>query len=148
MRDRRFDHLYERQRQPVKAYVLGRFADELAQELRAWPPPFVDWVSDALRARWAAGAETPPRDDVVRLALELARLDLLRDFEGVERRLAESAHRLQSAAEEAATHLLVRFLTEKCLGLKEYADGLHLRREDLVGLLHDVEQRLFRVTLA
>ena len=64
MRDRRFDHLYERQRQPVKAYVL------------------------------------------------------------------------------------VRFLTEKCLGLKEYADGLHLRREDLVGLLHDVEQRLFRVTLA
>jgi hypothetical protein len=148
MRDRRFDHLYDREKQPVKAYVLARFADELAAELRAWPPPFVDWVTDALRDRWAAGAAAPPRDDVVRLALELARLDLVRDFEGVERRLAESGHRLQTPAEEAAAHLLVRFLTEKCLGLKEYADGLRLRREDLVGLLDDVERRLFRVTLA
>ena len=51
MRDRRWDFLYDRQRQPVKAYVLGRFAEELARELAAWPPPFVEWVSDELRAR-------------------------------------------------------------------------------------------------
>ncbi|WP_242345024.1 hypothetical protein [Anaeromyxobacter terrae] len=147
MRDRRFDFLYEREKQPVKAYVLERFAGELARELEAWPPPFLDWVSEELRARWAAGAAERPRDDVLRFALEIARQDLLRDFEGVERRLAEGAHRLQSPAEAASLHLLVRLLTEKCLGLKEHAEGARIRREDLVAMLDDVERRLFRVTL-
>ena len=148
MRDRRWDFLYDRQRQPVKAYVLGRFAEELARELAAWPPPFVEWVSDELRARWAAGAAEKPRDDVVRFALELARLDLLREFEEIERRLGAEAHRLQTRAEEAALHLLVRLVTEKCLGLKEHAEAARIRREDLAGMLDDVERRLFRVTLA
>ena len=148
VRDRRWDFLYDRQRQPVKAYVLARFAEELAAELRAWPPPFVDWVPEELRARWAAGAEERPRDDVMRFALELARLDLLREFEEVERRLAAESHRLQSPAEEAALHLLVRLLTERCLGLKEYADSMRISREELAGSLGDVESRLFRVTLA
>ncbi len=148
MRDRRWDFLYDRQRQPVKAYVLGRFAEELARELAAWPPPFVEWVSEELRARWAAGAAERPRDDVVRFALELARLDLLRDFEEIDRRLGAEAHRLQTPAEEAALHLLVRLVTEKCLGLKEHAEAARIRREDLAEMLGDVVRRLFRVTLA
>ncbi len=148
MRDRRWDFLYDRQRQPVKEYVLGRFAEELARELAAWPPPFVEWVSEELRARWAAGAAERPRDDVVRFALEIARLDLLREFDEIERRLGADAHRLQTPAEQAALHLLVRLVTEKCLGLKEHAEAAHLRREDLARTLGDVERRLFRVTLA
>lgn len=148
MRDRRWDFLYDRQRQPVKAYVLERFAEELAAELAAWPPPFVEWVSEELRARYAAGAAERPRDDVVRFSLELARLDLLREWEQVERRLGADAHRLQTPAEAAALHLLVRLLTERCLGLKEYAAAMRLSREDLAGALLDVERRLFRVTLA
>ncbi len=148
MRDRRWDFLYDRQRQPVKAYVLARFAGELATELGAWPPPFLDWVSEELRARYAAGAAEKPRDDVVRFALEVARLDLLREWDAVERRLAAEAHRLQAPAEEAALHLLVRLLTERCLGLKEHASSMHLSREDLAGALADVERRLFKVTLA
>jgi hypothetical protein len=148
VRDRRWDFLYDRQRQPVKAYVLERFAEELAAELSAWPPPFLDWVSEELRARYADGAREKPRDDVVRFALEIARLDLLREFEEVERRLGAEAHRLQSPAERAALHLLVLLLTEKCLGLKEHADRLRLTREDFAGCLVDVERRLFRVTLA
>jgi hypothetical protein len=147
VRDRRWDFLYDRERQPVKAYLLGRFAEELARELAAWPPPFVEWVSDELRARWAAGTAERPRDDVVRFALEIARLDLLREFEEIERRLGTDAHRLQTPAEEAALHLLVRLLTEKCLGLKEHAEAARIRREDLAGMLDDVERRLFRVTL-
>jgi hypothetical protein len=148
VRDRRWDFLYDRQRTPVKEYVLGRFAEELARELAAWPPPFVEWVSDELRARWAAGAAEKPRDDVLRFALELARLDLLREFEEIERRLGAEAHRLQTRAEEAALHLLVRLVTEKCLGLKEHAEAARIRREDLARTLDDVERRLFRVTLA
>lgn len=147
MRDRRWDFLYERQKQPVKAWVLERFAEELARELEAWPPPFVDWVSEELRRRWEAGAAERPREDVVRLALELARLDLRRELEELERRLASEAHRLQSPAEEAALHLLVLLVTEKCLGLKEQAEGARISREDLAGTLDLVERRLFRVTL-
>jgi hypothetical protein len=147
VRDRRWDFLYDRRRRPVKAYVLERFAEELAAELAGWPPPFLEWVSEELRTRWAAGAEERPRDDVVRFSLEIARLDLLREFEEIERRLREDGHRLQSPAEEAAHHLLVRLLTEKCLGLKEYAEKMRLSREDLAASLAEVERRLFRVTL-
>lgn len=147
MRDRRWDFLYDRQKQPVKTYLLERFAEELARELQSWPPPFVEWVSEELRRRWAAGAAERPREDVVRFALELARLDLLREFEEIDRRLAAEAHRLKTPAEEAALHLLVRLVTEKCLGLKEHAEGARIRREDLAGMLDLVEKRLFRVTL-
>lgn len=148
MRDRRWDFLYDRQRQPVKTYVLERFAEELAAELAAWPPPFLDWVSDELRARYAAGAAEKPRDDVVRFALELARLDLLREFEELDRRLGAESHRLQTPAERAAVHLLSRLLTERCLGLKEHAESMRMTREELAGALVDVERRLFRVVLA
>ncbi len=147
MRDRRWDFLYDRQKQPVKAYLLEHFAEELARELDAWPPPFVEWVSEDLCRRWGAGAAERPRDDVLRFALQLARLDLLRAFEEEERRLRDEAHRLQTPAEEAAVHLLVRLITEQCLGLKEHAEGARLRREDLAGMLALVERRLFRVTL-
>lgn len=147
MRDRRFDHLYDRQKQPVKAFILERFAAELASELGAWPPPFVEWVSEELRARYADGAAAPPREDVLRFALELSRLDLLREFEAIERRLEAEAHRLQTPAERSALHLLVRLVTEKCLGLKEYAEGARITRADLAAMLDQVERRVFRVTL-
>ena len=147
MRDRRWDFLYDRQKQPVKAYILERFAEELAREIDAWPPPFVEWVSEDLRRRWEAGAAERPRDDVIRLALELARLDLLREFEEVDRRLRAEAYRLKSLGEEAAVHLLVRLVTEKCLGLKEHAEAARIRREDLAEMLKLVERKLFRVTL-
>lgn len=147
MRDRRWDFLYERQKQPVKAWVLERFAEELARELAEWPPPLVEWESDALRARWAAGAAQRPRDDVLRLALEIAALDLSREHEAIERQLAREGHRLQSPAEEAALHLLVLLVTERCLGLKEHAEAARITRADLAALLPDVERRLFRVTL-
>jgi hypothetical protein len=149
VRDRRWDFLYDRQKQPVREYVLDRFGEALAEELGAWPPPFVDWVSEDLQRRWEAGLRERPRDEVVRLALELARLDLRRDFEAVERRLAEEGGRtLRTGEETAACHLLLRFLTEKCLGLKEHAERLRLSRDDLVSALDRVEKRLFRVTLS
>jgi hypothetical protein len=147
VRDRRWDFLYDRQKQPVKEYLLERFAEELARELEAWPPPFVEWVSEELRRRWQAGAAERPRDEVIRFALELARLDLLREFEEVDRRLREEPRRLRTPAEEAAVHLLVRLVTEKCLGLKEHAESARIRREDLAEMLGRVERRLFRVTL-
>jgi hypothetical protein len=148
VRDKRYDWLYERQKQPVKQYILERFAGELADELRAWPPPDLEWESEALRRRWQQGAAAPPREAVVRCALELARLDLLREFEAIEQRLAgDAGGALLTEGERAAAHLLVRLLTERCLSLKEYAEGARLTRDDLVGALGLVERTLFRVTL-
>ena len=143
MRDRRWDFLYDRQKQPVRSYVLERFAEELARELADWPPPFVEWVSDDLRARWAAGMAEKPPERVVRLALALSKLDLAREFEEEERRLdREGPAAWQTDAERAAGHLLVRYVTERCLGLKEYADPMRLTRPELVGALELVQKRL------
>lgn len=146
MRDRRWDFLYDRQTQSVKEYVLERFGEELAEELRAWPPADLPWSSDAERDRWAIGAAAHPRDDVIRLALEVARLDLAREFEQVEEHLAREAGRLQGASEEAALHLLVRLITEASLELKERADRMRLARADLIAAVDGAERRLFRVT--
>ncbi len=147
MRDRRWDFLYDRQRQPVKEYVLDRFGAELAEELRGWPPAELEWSSDAERARWAAGAAARPRDEVLRLALQVARLDLAREFEQVDGLLAREAHRLRSPAEQAAVHLIARLVTEACLELKERADRMRLGRPDLIAAVDRVERGLFRVTL-
>ena len=143
MRDRRWDFLYDRQKQPVRTYVLERFAEELARELLDWPPPFVEWVSDELRARWAAGMAEKPPERVVRLALALSKLDLAREFEEEERLLErEGPQAWQTEAERAAGHLLVRYVTERCLGLKEYADPMRLTRPELIGALELVEKKL------
>ncbi len=148
MRDRRWDFLYDRQRQPVKEWVLDRFGAELAEELRAWPAEGLAWSSEAERARWEPGAAAHPRDDVIRLALEVARLDLAREFEQIELHLARQAHRLHSGAEKAALHLMARFVTEACLELKERADRMHLGRPDLIAAVDRVERHLFQVTLS
>ena len=148
MRNRRWDYLYERQKQPVKEFILDRFAEHLAEELQQWPPPFVEWVSEEQRARHAAGVEERPRDDVLRFALELARLDLAREYEAYEARLVnERAARWLTPAEDAAGQLLVMLMTEQCMELKEHASGAKLTRPDLVRALDQVERRLFRVTL-
>jgi hypothetical protein len=148
VRDRRWDFLYDRQKQPVKIYILERYAIELAEELSTWPPPSVEWVTEELRARYAGSAAEKPRDDVLRFALELARLDLLREHEELAALFARDAHRLHTPTERATAQLLVLLVTERCLELKEHAEGARLTRDDLAGMVADVERRLFRVTLS
>ena len=143
MRDRRWDFLYDRQKQPVKEFVLERFAEALAEEIAAWPPPFVEWLAEDYRRRYQAGIAVPPRDEVVRFALEMARLDLDREVEALDEKMRnEAPRRLRGAAEEAAAHLLSRLVSEKCLSLKEWAEGARLTRRDLVRVVELVERRL------
>jgi hypothetical protein len=145
-RDRRWDFLYDRQKQPVKEYIVARFAEDLAKDLASWPPPFVTWVSDELRARYAIGLAAQPREQVLRFALHVAKLDLQLDFEAIDRLMGNETQRhWQTPAEAAAGHLLVRFVTEKCLALKEWATGAHLVRADLVEAVSQTERRLFLV---
>ncbi len=145
MRDRRWDHLYDLERRPAKEYILERFAEELASDLAAWPPPVVEWVSEELRRRYATGLAERPSDDALRLALEMARLDLAREFEAIDALIRnEASHRWRTEAEAAAGHLVALFVTEKCLGLKEWAEGARLTRADLAGAVAAAEQLVFR----
>lgn len=93
MRDTRYDWLYERQKRPIKEFLLERFAGQLADEVAAWPPPDLEWESEALQRRWQAGTERRPGERVVRYALELARLDLRREWEEIDRRMRDEADR-------------------------------------------------------
>jgi hypothetical protein len=148
VRNRRWDHLYELQKQPVKEVVLSRFAEELADRLRAWPPPDVEWLSEELRQRHAAGLAGPPRDEVLRLGLELSRLDLLREHEPFDEAMRHRAPVVcRGPAEEAALQLIVLYVGEECLSLKEWAEGAKLTRADLARAVGLAERRLFRVTL-
>lgn len=142
MRDRRWDFLYERQKQPVKEYLLERFAAELAQQIARWPPP-IGWVSDDLRLRHAEGLEALPGEEGIRLAFQLARLDLEREFEAADRlSTREAPLRWRGPAETAAGRLLVQFLIESCLALKEEAVAARITRSDLAGALELAEKRL------
>ena len=145
-RDRRWDFLHDLERQPIREWIVERLGEELARDLASWPPP-VEWVSDALRARYALGLAERPREDALRFALGLARLDLVRDVEGFERAMADqAARRWPTPAEAAAGHLVVQFVTEKCLALKEHAEGARLSRDDLARAVELAERRLFLVT--
>lgn len=149
MRDRRWDHLYDLTKRPVKEVVLERFGEELAARLRAWPPADVEWLSDELRQRWNAGLAGPPRDEVLRLGLELSRLDLLREHDRFDEAMRNRAPSVcQGPAEEAALQLVVLYVGEECLSLKEWAEGARLTRTDLAHAVDLAERRLFRVTLS
>ena len=149
MRDRRWDHLYDLKAQPVKEVILARFAEELSERLRAWPPADVEWLSEDLRRRHSAGLAGPPRGEVLRLGLELSRLDLLREHEAFDEAMRNRAPVVcRGPAEEAALQLLVLYVGEECLSLKEWAEAAKLTRPDLARAVDLAERRLFRVTLA
>jgi hypothetical protein len=145
VRDRRWDFLHDVERQPVKEWILERFAAELARDLEGWPPPLEDHVPGDLRRRWAAGLERRPPDEVLRLALELARLDLERALEAYEERMRNAAPRAcRSAGDEAALHLLALFVSDACLELKERAEGARLTRADLSRAVAMAERLVLR----
>jgi hypothetical protein len=149
VRDRRWDYLYDREKQPVKEVILARFAEELATRLRAWPPAEVEWLSEDLRLRYAAGLSGPPRDEVLRLGLELARLDLLREHEPFDEVMRNRAPVVcRDPAEQAALQLLLLYVGEECLSLKDWAEGAKLTRPDLARAVDLAERQLFRVTLS
>ncbi|GEJ59367.1 hypothetical protein [Anaeromyxobacter diazotrophicus] len=142
-RDRRWDFLYDRERQPVKDWLLERFAEALAEELRAWPPPWADAVPPELLARHAAGTSAALPEAGVRFALLVARLELAREVERIDRLMAEEApRRWAGEAEAAAGHLLVRLVTERCLELKEQA-AARLGRDDLARAVQRAEGLLY-----
>lgn len=144
----RWDYLADRKPVALKEYVLDRVAAELARDLGAdFPPPLDDWTDAALRARYAAVLERrgPPERDTLRVACEIARLELLREFEAIDAFFRRDAHRalLPNPLEERTAHFVTRYLVESALAFQEWAKG-KFDRADLVVLVEKVEERLLR----
>src|SRR6059058_1035817 len=79
----RWDHILDQKPQDLREYVLGKVADQLAEDLRNFPPPIDEWLDDSLKARYS-GVVTRlgrPELETYRVAVELAREEMLREYE-------------------------------------------------------------------
>jgi hypothetical protein len=79
------------------------------------------------------------------VACEIARLELLREFEVIDAFFRGDASRalLPNALEERTAHFVTRYLVESALAFQEWAQG-KFNRGELVRLIEKVEERLLR----
>jgi hypothetical protein len=143
----RWDHLVDRKPQELKDYVLDRVADRIAAELRAWPPPVEEWLDESARRRFRPAIERPsaPGVGTLRVACELARREMLRDYDLIDAfwRSGSSREALPDETEEATAHFVTQYLVDAALAFQEMASGKFTRRE-LVMLFEKVEDRLLQ----
>src|SRR5690242_278224 len=100
----RWDRILEQKPQGLKDYVLDKVADQLAADLRDFPPRIEEWLDETSRARYTrAMARTgrPPLD-TLRAGCEMAREEMLREYELIDRfcRSPEYRSLLPDALEE------------------------------------------------
>jgi len=143
----RWDHVFDRKPQELKDYVLSEVAKQLTEDLLSWPPRVGEWLDDALRRRYEDVLRRPgvPPTDTWRVALEMARLEMLREYELIDRfcRSPELRRHLPSALEEQSAHFLARYVVDAALDFQEFAKG-KFRRAELVQLVENLEQRILR----
>lgn len=142
----RWDHLYEARQVDLRSYVLDKVADQLAADLRQWPPAtggFLDPREEA-RFRELLSGPVPPLD-AFRVALELARLDLLREHERIERFWDSPVQQrlLPTPRDQDGARFLWRWLVESVLEFQDHGQG-KFKRTDLVALLERIEERMLR----
>ncbi|HET9752054.1 MAG TPA: hypothetical protein VFP52_03810 [Myxococcales bacterium] len=141
----RWDRILEQKPQELKDYVLDKVAEQLAQDLRDFPPRIEEWLDEAMRARYApvmARTGGPPLD-TLRAGCEMAREEMLREYELIDRfcRSPEYRKLLPDALEEQTAHFVTRYLVDSALAFQEHAKG-KFRRAELVRLIEKIEDRL------
>jgi hypothetical protein len=143
----RWDELAERKPQELKEYALGEAARIVAEELQTYPPRIEEWLHPAVRDKYreALSRPSPPPEATMRVACELARRELLRDYELVDRFFQSGAYKaeLPDDLEEQTAHFLARFLVDSALDFQEFGKG-KFSRKDLVSLVEKLEDRLLR----
>ena len=147
MSSSRWDRILDQKPQEVRDYVLDKVADQLAEDLRNFPPPIDEWLDETLRARYAAVLTRlgRPELETYRVACELAREELLREYERIDAfcRSLEWKRLLPSDLEEQTAHFMTRYLVDGALAFQEHAQG-KFRRRELVTLIEKIEDRLLR----
>ena len=143
----RWDHFAEAKPKELRDYVLDQVADLLSKDLRDFPPPIDEWLEDTLKARYARVVTrlTRPELDTYRVACELAREELLREYELIDRfcRSPEYKRLLPDELEEQTAHFITRYLVDSALAFQEVGKD-KFRRKDLVLLMEKIEERLLR----
>jgi hypothetical protein len=143
----RWDHILDQKPQELKDYVLTKVAEQLALDLRRFPPPIEEWLDQGLRARYerVLSRVDRPELDTYRVACELAREEMLREYELIDRFCRSDEYRrlLPNELEEQSAHFITRYLVDSALTFQEHGKGKFSRR-DLVLLLEKVEDRLLR----
>ncbi|OLC76929.1 MAG: hypothetical protein AUH83_05505 [Deltaproteobacteria bacterium 13_1_40CM_4_68_19] len=143
----RWDRILDRKPQELKDYVLDKVADQLVDDLRHFPPRIEEWLDANLEARYANVLSRlgRPQLDTYRVACELAREEMLREYELIDRfcRSEEYRRLLPDELEQQTAHFITRYLVDSALAFQEHAQG-KFRRRDLVTLVEKVEDRLLR----
>jgi hypothetical protein len=143
----RWERVLEQKPQELKDYVLDQVADALTEDLRNFPPPIEEWLDDGLKSRYAKVLARlgKPELETYRVALEMAREEMLREYELIDRfcRSAEYRRLLPNELEEQTAHFITRYLVDSGLAFQEFAKGKFNRRE-LATLMEKIEERLLR----
>jgi hypothetical protein len=143
----RWEHILDQKPRELKDYVLDQVADMLSADLREFPPPIEEWLDDALRVRYHPVLTRlgKPELETYRVALELAREELLREYERIDRfcRSPEYHRLLPNQLEEQSAHFMTRYLVDSALAFQEFAQG-KFKRLELVSLIEKIEDRLLR----
>ena len=143
----RWDHILDQKPKEIREYVLDKVAEQLAEDLRNFPPQIDEWLDEALRARYAKVMARlgRPELETYRVAVELAREEMLREYELIDAfcRSAEYRRLLPNELEEQTAHFITRYLVDSALAFQE-ATQEKFRRNDLVALIEKIEERLLR----
>src|SRR5260370_36193505 len=104
----RWEHILEQKPRELRDYVLDQVADQLASDLRNFPPPIEEWLDEGLKARYAKVMTRlgRPELDTYRVACELAREEMLHEYELIDRfcRSDEYQRLLPDALEDETAH--------------------------------------------
>jgi hypothetical protein len=143
----RWDHILDQKPKELKQYVLDKVAEQLVEDLRQFPPRIEEWLDPVLQARYAKVLARlgRPELETYRVACELAREEMLREYELIDRFCRSDEYRrlLPNELEEQTAHFITRYLVDSALTFQEHAQGKFSRR-DLVLLMERVEDHLLR----
>jgi hypothetical protein len=143
----RWDHILDQKPQELKDYVLDKVAEQMVEDLRNFPPRIEEWLDASMQSRYAKVLSRlgRPELDTYRVACELAREEMLHEYELIDRFCRSDEYRrlLPDELEEQTAHFMTRYLVDSALAFQEYAQG-KFRRRDLVMLMEKVEDRLLR----
>ena len=147
MSSSRWERILEQKPQELRDFVLDKVADQLAEDVRNFPPPIDEWLDEGLQSRYrkVLARLGRPELDTYRVACELAREEMLHEYELIDRfcRSEEYRRLLPNEIEEQTAHFLTRYLVDSALAFQEYTQD-KFKRRDLVTLMEKIEDRLLR----
>ena len=142
----RWDHLFELKPKPLAVHVVEEVARLIAQDLSQWPPPVVEWSTEADRRKYSAlfsANAVRPGPETLREAFKLARWEMQRDVQAIDDYMTEERWRTAGVSDDDFLALLFlhQWLVEQMLALSEATEG-RVRRPQLESCLVLAERSL------